>query len=520
MILEMETELDSTDVLSDQTRSVYNKVYSCIYANVLCMDSMFPSSSDRSMPISIQSSEIHGDNPFQHGVAVTGKGFVGREDEIQEALTQIRKRKSIVVYSDRKMGKSSFLLELAQRNSREFVFTYIDLLGMVDHNQFLESIAKESLRSSYGKSGILDQSIWELLRSMRLKLAALESGVLEEDEKHGEEVKNAREIKMCPRCGKPLKWVEKYSRSYCYACKKYAPKHRRVKLPVPVDVLTQTDSCPVCRDTMEFVEKYSEHYCSKCQRYPLVLRRKENQQKFTNADMIEALDLPQQIANQMGKQHVVMFDDFQEAAQLDYGGLLKTMNERFQEHKDVCYVFSGSRTDQLQRLFEAPYGAFHKFAHPMVLGPIDESRLRRFLVDRFRSAGGELTKEAARRIAAISGGCPSYAQQIGHELFQISKSPSPRQVEIAVQYVLNQNRHSFALTWDSIRSPLHRRHLVAMAKEPLVPHGADFVHRHGLKSRSHVQRIEKQLQARGIIRDGEIVDPLFVRWLRTRVPSK
>ena len=520
MILKMETDIDSIDVRSDQSLFVYNPVYRSIYTNVLCIDSMFPPSSDKSMPISIQSSEIHGDNPFQHGVAVTGKDFVGREDEMQEALTQIRKRKSIVVYSDRKMGKSSFLLELAQRNSREFVFTYIDLLGMVDHNQLLESIAKESLRSSSERSGILDQSIWELLKSMRLKLAALESGVLERDEKHGDEVKNAREIKMCLRCGRPLKWVEKYSRFYCYACKKYAPKHRRVKLPVPAKVLTETDTCPVCGDTMEFVEKYSEHYCSTCERYPLVQRRKGDPEKFTNAEMIEALDLPQQIAGQMGRQHVIMFDDFQEAFSLDYGGLLKTLNERFQEHKDVCYVFSGSRTNQLQRLFEAPHGAFHKFAHPIVLGPIDESDLRRFLVERFRSAGGELTKDAARRITAISGGCPSYAQQICHELFQISKSPSPGQVEIAVQHVLNQNSHSFVLTWDSIRSPLHRRYLVAIAKEPLVPHGADFVQRHGLRSRSHVQRIEKQLEAKGIIRDGEIVDPLFVRWLRTRVPSK
>jgi len=471
------------------------------------------------MPISIQSSEIHRDNPFQHGVAVTGKVFVGREDEIQDALTQIRKRKSIVVYSDRKMGKSSFLLELARRNSREFVFAYIDLLGMVDHNQFIESMAKESLRSSSGKSGILEQSVWELLKSMRLKLAVLESGILGGDEKHHDKVKEAAEIKMCPRCGKPLKWVEKYSRFYCYACKKYAPRQRRVELPVPAEVLTQTDTCPVCGDTMEFIEKYSEHYCSTCQRYPLVLRRKENPNKFTNADMIEALDLPQKIAGQIGKQVVVMFDNFQEAGPIDYGGLLKTMNERFQEHKDVCYVFSGSRTDQFQRMFEDTKGIFHKFAHPIVLGPIHESELRKFLVDRFRSAGGELTKEAAGRITGISGGCPSYAQQIGHELFQISRSPSLGHVEIAVQCALDQNHHSYALVWDSIKSPLHRRQLVAMAKEPLVPHGADFVRRHGLKSRSHVQRIEKQLQARGIIRDGEIVDPLFVRWLRTRAPT-
>lgn len=42
----------------------------------------------------------------------------------------------------------------------------------------------------------------------------------------------------------------------------------------------------------------------------------------------------------------------------------------------------------------------------------------------------------------------------------------------------------------------------------------DFVQRHGLKSRSHVQRIEKQLGTKGIVTEGEILDPMFLIWLR------
>jgi hypothetical protein len=49
----------------------------------------------------------------------------------------------------------------------------------------------------------------------------------------------------------------------------------------------------------------------------------------------------------------------------------------------------------------------------------------------------------------------------------------------------------------------------------LAPHGADFIKRYALKSRSHVQRAEKQLEAKGIMKDGEVVDPLFVLWLRS-----
>jgi hypothetical protein len=62
---------------------------------------------------------------------------------------------------------------------------------------------------------------------------------------------------------------------------------------------------------------------------------------------------------------------------------------------------------------------------------------------------------------------------------------------------------------------LHRKYLLAVANEPRVAHGEEFVHRHGLRSRSHVQRTEKQLEKKGIVSDGEIIDPMLVLWLRS-----
>jgi hypothetical protein len=69
--------------------------------------------------------------------------------------------------------------------------------------------------------------------------------------------------------------------------------------------------------------------------------------------------------------------------------------------------------------------------------------------------------------------------------------------------------------WESIKSPLHRKYLLAAANEPRAAHGEEFVLRHNLRSRSHVQRTEKQLEMKGIISDGEIIDPMLVMWLRS-----
>jgi hypothetical protein len=41
----------------------------------------------------------------------------------------------------------------------------------------------------------------------------------------------AEKKRTCEVCGKPLRFIEKYSRWYCYACKKYAPVEKKKGTP-------------------------------------------------------------------------------------------------------------------------------------------------------------------------------------------------------------------------------------------------------------------------------------------------
>jgi len=78
-------------------------------------------------------------------------------------------------------------------------------------------------------------------------------------------------IRMCPNCGQPLKFIEKYSRYYCYSCKKYAPKEQ-VQAPKPYQAAVkapEVKKCPDCGADMKFIEKYTEWYCYTCKKYPL-----------------------------------------------------------------------------------------------------------------------------------------------------------------------------------------------------------------------------------------------------------
>jgi len=76
-------------------------------------------------------------------------------------------------------------------------------------------------------------------------------------------------VRMCTSCGQPLKYIEKYSRYYCYACKKYAPRDDPARAVVQSPADTSPKECPDCAKPMKYIEKYTEWYCYTCKKYPL-----------------------------------------------------------------------------------------------------------------------------------------------------------------------------------------------------------------------------------------------------------
>jgi len=328
------------------------------------------------------------------------------------------------------------------------------------------------------------------------------------------------DIRMCSRCGGPLKWIEVYKRHFCYRCKRYAPRSRKTmrKGIEGWESPSSPDSCPDCGSKMTYAHRYGEYRCHDCAGYPLISRHIVSDPWATD-DVSAALDLPQRLSELKGKHVVMMFDNAEGLSELGDGRMAEAMRLKFEEHEDVSYVFTGTACKSMRGMFEDRGGAFYKFARTIELGRIADAALQRFLMSRFRSGGGGLTEEAAIRVAGVSEGIPGYAQHIGHELFHISKKPEMSDVETAIRRVVGQQSRAYALLWESIKSPLHRRYLFAVAREPGAPHGESFVKRYNLRSRSHIQRIESQLGARGIVRHGEILDPFFVVWLRLSEPT-
>lgn len=360
-------------------------------------------------------------NPFSFGRIVTGDEFVDREKEIAEILRDIRSGVNVVLYSHRRMGKSSLLAEIMRRHRRDLVFVYVDLYGITSMTKMVEAFMSALVSSSYGSLKKTMHGVAGILRGSRLRLVVNESG------------------------------------------------------EPGVEFAVSEPSVP---------------------------------------ELQEVLDMPEKIAGRKGKRMVVIFDEFQEVRALDGSALLKLMRSRFQAHRHVSYVFAGSKKHLLLEIFEESEGAFFKSARSMELGPIPAEDFQRFLVRRFRDSGGALSPELARRVVEAAAGNSYYAQQVAYELFNISERPSPEDVETAVTVTLAHQSPAFSYIWDSVKSQMQKRYLMAAAKEPGAPRGADFVERYRLKSPAHIQRCVKQLDQRGITEGGRIVDPMFARWLQ------
>jgi len=178
-------------------------------------------------------------------------------------------------------------------------------------------------------------------------------------------------------------------------------------------------------------------------------------------------------------------------------------------------VFAGSKKHLLFQIFEEREGAFFKSARALELGPIPPDDFVRFMIDKFDEFGGDLDDQSARAVVQASRGNSYYAQQIAHELFAISEKPRwPEDFEESLSATLAHQAPAFSYIWDSIKSQMQKRYLDAVAHDPDSKRGVEFIERHRLKSHSNLQKVIKQLDAKGLTEKGDIVDPMFALWLR------
>lgn len=242
---------------------------------------------------------------------------------------------------------------------------------------------------------------------------------------------------------------------------------------------------------------------------------------FSPSELTEILDLPQRLAG--NRRILIILDEFQEVKDLlPNDGFERVMRSVMQAHRNVSYIFLGSRYHLLRRMFTDHNRPFYKAALTMLLDkpPFDESVS--FVVSRFGDSGMAIPAEAAKKLVAKISNIPYYIQQLGFETFRIvdeqgRSNVTSEDVESAFSRLSGFNRDQYEQLMLTL-SAIQKKLLLALAKEETDEFDGQYRSRHSLGASSSVNSAKKKLLEDGHIDliDGQcrIADPLFAEYLR------
>ena len=238
-------------------------------------------------------------------------------------------------------------------------------------------------------------------------------------------------------------------------------------------------------------------------------------------ELSELLDLPQRLAN--GKRVLIIMDEFQEVENLlPNCGFERVMRSVIQAHRNVSYVFLGSRYHLLRRMFTDHGRPFYKSALTMLLDKPPQEASVAFVIARFESAGLAISQDAAHRLVAKIANIPYYIQQLGFEVFRFADDAGHHEatcadVDAAYERLSGFNRDQYEQAMLSF-STAQKKLLIAIARETTEEFDAKYRARHDLGASSTVNSAKKKLLEDGHIEQlggiCQISDPFFAEYLR------
>lgn len=244
-------------------------------------------------------------------------------------------------------------------------------------------------------------------------------------------------------------------------------------------------------------------------------------ERMTPTSVTEVLDLPERLAvDTGGNPFVVAFDEFQEVAELSKElPLEKIFRSCIQSHRLVRYVFLGSKTHLMRRMFGDNTRPFYNSAFPMPLAkpPADESV--EFLISRFGGTGITLPSSLADMIVSVSENIPYYLQAVASLTFEEVVSANRREVTVddvavAVDTLVGANAELYD---ERLRNMSNAQRLIveALAKEPVASFDERYRTRYSLPVSSTLHTALKDLTDDGVVDTDagvhRLSDPMFAR---------
>lgn len=236
----------------------------------------------------------------------------------------------------------------------------------------------------------------------------------------------------------------------------------------------------------------------------------------------EVYNAPQKIAEKKGRNFAVVFDEFQEIRNFDGERIEKSMRAFFQRHRNVGYVFAGSKRHILYDMSEKSASAFYKIGPVITLQKIPREVFKEFLRKKFKVTGYTVEEGVVDYILDTVEDYPYNAQYLCHEIWEEkadTKSIKIEDVDEVLRMVLTRNSPVYLSTMDNL-TLFQRRVLRAIAR-----HGGEnvfsdeYIRSNELVSASMLQKSLRLLQSKDHL-DKETVryfvtDVFLKLWLKS-----
>ena len=89
-------------------------------------------------------------NPFAYGKEVSGENFCNRKEEIKELSQDVNNSQNVIIFSQRRFGKTSLIKEVLRRcKAKGVIVVYVDLYSVLTEEDFVQDRKSTRLNSSH-----------------------------------------------------------------------------------------------------------------------------------------------------------------------------------------------------------------------------------------------------------------------------------------------------------------------------------------------------------------------------------
>lgn len=237
----------------------------------------------------------------------------------------------------------------------------------------------------------------------------------------------------------------------------------------------------------------------------------------------EILQLPELIAQQIGKHIVVCIDEFQQVAEWsDTLQVQKRMRGVWQHQKHTSYCLFGSRQHMMNKLFQSKAMPFYQFGEPNYLQPIPTEDWIPFIRQKFTDKGLAISEEHIRTICDTVQNQSSYVQQLAwNVMINTDTEVTEQTIQAGISDLLIQCTPLFMEQTGGL-SGYQMNFLKAIATGQHNQFtSVSVLQEYQLGSKSNVERIQSVLREKDYIvstPDGFFLsDPIMELWLKSKL---